>query len=115
MAFSRLLVLYCLVACNFLHKARCDQDLMGPSSGIEFDQDAAGIWDQKIIYSDERLKENIQPVDVNELLNILKEVRLKQFDYLFELAEMDIMALVEKAKSLGLFSPLFPPKEQKAS
>ena len=40
---------------------------------------------------------------------------LPEFDYLFELAEMDIMALVEKAKSLGLFSPLFPPKEQKAS
>ncbi|GFD68206.1 phenylalanine 4-monooxygenase [Alteromonas sp. KUL156] len=40
---------------------------------------------------------------------------LQEFDYLFELAEMDIMALVEKAKSLGLFSPLFPPKEKKAS
>ena len=38
-----------------------------------------------------------------------------EFDHLFELAEMDIMALVEKAKSLGLFSPLFPPKEKKAS
>ncbi len=40
---------------------------------------------------------------------------LQEFDYLFELAEMDIMALLEKAKSLGLFSPLFPPKEKKAS
>lgn len=40
---------------------------------------------------------------------------LPEFDHLFELAEMDIMALVEEAKSLGLFSPLFPPKEKKAS
>jgi phenylalanine-4-hydroxylase len=40
---------------------------------------------------------------------------LPDFDHLFELAEMDIMALVEKAKALGLFSPLFPPKEKKAS
>ncbi len=40
---------------------------------------------------------------------------LPEFNHLFELAEMDIMALVEQAKSLGLFSPLFPPKEKKAS
>jgi phenylalanine-4-hydroxylase len=40
---------------------------------------------------------------------------LPEFDHLFELAEMDIMALVEKAKSLGLFAPLFEPKEKKAS
>ncbi|WP_202940991.1 phenylalanine 4-monooxygenase [Alteromonas macleodii] len=40
---------------------------------------------------------------------------LPEFDHLFEIAEMDIMALVEEAKSLGLFSPLFPPKEKKAS
>lgn len=39
---------------------------------------------------------------------------LPEFDHLFELAEMDIMALVQKAKALGLFSPLFPPKEKKA-
>merc|ERR1712108_72423 len=38
---------------------------------------------------------------------------LPEFDHLFELAEMDIMALVEQAKSLGLFSPLFPPKKKK--
>lgn len=40
---------------------------------------------------------------------------LPEFDHLFELAESDIMALVQEAKKLGLFSPLFPPKEKKAS
>lgn len=40
---------------------------------------------------------------------------LDQFDDLFSLAEMDIMALVQQAKQLGLFAPLFPPKEKKAS
>lgn len=39
---------------------------------------------------------------------------LPEFDHLFELAEMDIMALIAKAKSLGLFEPLFEPKEKKA-
>lgn len=40
---------------------------------------------------------------------------LEDFDTLFELAEMDIMALVESAKSFGLFEPLFPPKLKQAS
>lgn len=40
---------------------------------------------------------------------------LDQFDDLFSLAEMDIMALVQQAKQLGLFAPRFPPKEKKAS
>lgn len=40
---------------------------------------------------------------------------LPDFDHLFELAEMDIMALVEQAKKLGLYPPLFPPKEKKVS
>lgn len=40
---------------------------------------------------------------------------LDQFDDMFSLAEMDIMALVQQAKQLGLFAPLFPPKEKKAS
>jgi len=35
---------------------------------------------------------------------------LPHFDHLYELAEMDIMALVEEAKSLGLFPPMFAPK-----
>ncbi|GEA11760.1 phenylalanine 4-monooxygenase [Alteromonas sp. KUL49] len=39
---------------------------------------------------------------------------LPEFNYLYELAEMDIMALVKEAKSLGLFDPLFPPKIKQA-
>ncbi len=39
---------------------------------------------------------------------------LPEFDYLYELAEMDIMALVNEAKSMGLFDPLFPPKIKQA-
>jgi phenylalanine-4-hydroxylase len=40
---------------------------------------------------------------------------LPNFDHLFELAEMDIMTLVQKAKQLGLYPPLFPPKDKKVS
>ncbi|AWL11337.1 Phenylalanine 4-monooxygenase [Saliniradius amylolyticus] len=39
---------------------------------------------------------------------------LGEFKELFNIAESDIMSLVEKAKSLGLYEPKFPPK-QKAS
>lgn len=40
---------------------------------------------------------------------------LTRFEQLFELAEMDIMELVEKAKKLGLHAPKFPPKDKIAS
>ena len=40
---------------------------------------------------------------------------INSFDKLFELAEMDIMALVKRAKALGLHAPKFPPKEKLAS
>lgn len=35
---------------------------------------------------------------------------LNHVDELFEIADMDIMALVEEAMGLGLFAPKFPPK-----
>ncbi|WP_332874235.1 phenylalanine 4-monooxygenase [Bowmanella yangjiangensis] len=38
---------------------------------------------------------------------------LNGLDDLFGLAEMDMMALVEEAKQLGLHAPKFPPKPQK--
>lgn len=38
---------------------------------------------------------------------------LQGLDDLFGLAEMDMMALVEQAKQLGLHTPKFPPKPQK--
>ncbi|GAA0857721.1 phenylalanine 4-monooxygenase [Aliiglaciecola litoralis] len=40
---------------------------------------------------------------------------LNGFEQLFELAEMDIMAMVETAKKLGLHAPKFPPKDKIAS
>lgn len=40
---------------------------------------------------------------------------IESFNTLFELADMDIIALVEEAKSLGLHPPKFPAKEKLAS
>lgn len=40
---------------------------------------------------------------------------LDHFDGLFDLAELDVMALVEQAKQLGLYEPLFTPKLKQAS
>lgn len=40
---------------------------------------------------------------------------LNHFNGLFDLAELDVMALVEQAKSLGLYDPMFPPKLKQAS
>lgn len=40
---------------------------------------------------------------------------LESFDSLFDIAEMDIMALVDEAKTLGLFAPKFLPKEKQVS
>ena len=40
---------------------------------------------------------------------------LESFDSLFDIAEMDIMELVDQAKKLGLFAPKFLPKEKKVS
>ena len=40
---------------------------------------------------------------------------LPSFDHLFDIAEMDIMTWVEKAKSHGLFPALFDPKARQAS
>lgn len=39
---------------------------------------------------------------------------LESFDSLYDIAQMDIMALVRQAKKLGLFPPRFEPKEKKA-
>ncbi len=40
---------------------------------------------------------------------------LNHFDDLFDIAQLDIMALVDEAKKLGLFEAKFPPKEKIAS
>ncbi len=40
---------------------------------------------------------------------------LDNIEQLFDIANMDIMSAVTRAKSLGLFEPTFPPKEKQAS
>ncbi len=40
---------------------------------------------------------------------------LNGFGQLFDIAQMDIMAMVTTAKKLGLFAPKFPPKDKLAS
>jgi phenylalanine-4-hydroxylase len=40
---------------------------------------------------------------------------LDRFEQLYDIAEMDIMRLVEEAKTLGLYEPRFPPKPKKVS
>ncbi|WP_299072589.1 phenylalanine 4-monooxygenase [uncultured Paraglaciecola sp.] len=40
---------------------------------------------------------------------------LESFDSLFDIAEMDLMSLVNQAKKLGLFEPKFLPKTKQAS
>lgn len=41
--------------------------------------------------------------------------RIQSIHQLFEIAQMDLMALVQQAKQLGLHAPKFPPKVKKAS
>jgi phenylalanine-4-hydroxylase len=41
--------------------------------------------------------------------------RIQSIRQLFEIAQMDLMALVQQAKALGLHAPKFPPKQKKAS
>lgn len=62
----------------------------------------------------------LEPLDVLRTpyrIDIMQPVYflISGFEQLFDIAEMDIMSLVEKAKSLGLHEPKFPPKEKLAS
>ncbi|MCW8092876.1 phenylalanine 4-monooxygenase [Alteromonas sp. ASW11-130] len=70
--------------------------------------------------SDKPIRKPLDPVDALRTpyrIDIMQPLYyvLDKFDDLFSISEMDIMALVEVAKSKGLFEPLFPPKEKKAS
>ena len=70
---------------------------------------------------DERPEKNpLLPLDVLRTpyrIDIMQPLYyiLGDFNQLFELAEMDIMALVNEARQLGLFEPKFPPKLKQAS
>ncbi|MBT0584870.1 phenylalanine 4-monooxygenase [Alteromonas oceanisediminis] len=70
--------------------------------------------------SDKPLRKPINAIDVLRTpyrIDIMQPIYyiLGEFDDLYDLAEMDIMSLVEQAKQLGLFEPLFPPKQKMAS
>lgn len=41
--------------------------------------------------------------------------RIQSIHQLFDIAQMDLMSLVQHAKALGLHAPKFPPKQKKAS
>lgn len=61
----------------------------------------------------------MQPIDALRTpyrIDIMQPIYyvLDSFDSLFDIAEMDIMTLVERAKSLGLFAPRFLPKQKQA-
>jgi phenylalanine-4-hydroxylase len=70
--------------------------------------------------SDKPIRSKLKPLDVLRTpyrIDIMQPVYyiLDSFDGLFELSELDIMALVDEAKSLGLFEARFPPKLKQAS
>lgn len=70
--------------------------------------------------SDTPERQTLVPVEVLRTpyrIDIMQPVyfTIDSLDSLFELAEMDIMALVEEAKKLGLHAPKFPPKQKLAS
>jgi len=72
------------------------------------------------VESDDCVHMPMQPLDALRTpyrIDIMQPIYyvLKSFDSLFDLAEMDIMALVGQAKKLGLFAPRFLPKDKQAS
>ena len=69
--------------------------------------------------SDDCVQMPIQPLDALRTpyrIDIMQPIYyvLESFDSLFDIAEMDIMALVRQAKKMGLYAPRFLPKEKKA-
>jgi phenylalanine-4-hydroxylase len=72
------------------------------------------------VESDDCVHMPMQPIDALRTpyrIDIMQPIYyvLKSFDSLFEIAEMDIMALVQQAKTLGLHTPRFLPKDKQAS
>ena len=66
---------------------------------------------------------DISPMNVLDVLRTPSRIDILQPQYytinsihdLFDISQMDVMTLVERAKELGLHDPKFPPKEKLAS
>ncbi len=70
--------------------------------------------------SDEPIRRPFDPIDALRTpyrIDIFQTVYyvLDSMDDLFELAEMDLLKLIRKARALGQFAPTFPPKQKDAA
>ncbi len=68
------------------------------------------------IHSDKPERKPLNPVDALRTpyrIDIMQPIyyTIDSIDKLFEIADLDIMALVQEAMELGLFEPKFPPKD----
>lgn len=66
--------------------------------------------------SDEPQRKPFDPLDVLRTpyrIDIYQPIYfvIESFDTLFEVAQMDLLALIEQARKLGMHPPAFPPKE----
>lgn len=72
------------------------------------------------LYSDKPERLPLKPLDALRTpyrIDIMQPLyyTIESTDQLFEIADLDIMALVHEAMELGLFEPKFPPKEKLAA
>ncbi len=70
--------------------------------------------------SDVPLRKKLDPVDALRTpyrIDIYQTLYfvLDSFDELFEIAQLDLLALIQQARALGMHAPTFPPKEKLAS
>jgi phenylalanine-4-hydroxylase len=70
--------------------------------------------------SEIQFRDDLRPIDALSTpyrVDIMQPLYyvLEDFDNLIDMAEMDIMALVEEAKNLGLFALKFTPKNKLVS
>lgn len=75
---------------------------------------------QYAMHSDKPLRKPFDVIDVLRTpyrIDIMQPVYfcIDSIDSLFDISKLDMIALVAKARELGLHAPLFPPKEKKAS
>ncbi|MBT8141251.1 MAG: phenylalanine 4-monooxygenase [Gammaproteobacteria bacterium] len=74
---------------------------------------------QYALHSDKPVRKPFDPIDVLRTpyrIDIYQPVYfvLESFDQLFELAQQDLLGLINQARELGMHEPLFPPPEKVA-